>query len=160
MKQPILVPAGTGATYRSPVDEVKFLVTGQETGGAFFMAEVSVPPGAGNPPHIHRREEEFFYIQQGTLTVQVGGKTLTVSSGDFVGLPRGVAHSFQNTGKVEAKLLLLAVPAGLERLFAEAFYPAADCPDAPSMSEAFMARLLAAASKCGVEFLPPNPPQD
>ena len=160
MKQPILVPAGTGVTYRSPVDEVKFLVTGQETGGAFFMAEVSVPPGAENPPHIHRREDESFYIQQGMLTVQVGGKTLTVSPGDFVCLPRGIAHSFQNKGKVDVKLLLLVVPAGLEKFFEEAFYPAADCTDAASMSAAFLGRVLAAASKCGLEFLPPSPPQD
>ena len=157
MKQPILVPTGTGVTYRSPVDEITFLVTGRETDGAFFMAKVSVPPGAGNPPHIHTREEESFYIQEGTLTVQVGGKTLTASSGDFVCLPRGVAHSFQNTGSVDAKFLLVAVPAGLEKFFEEGFYPAVDCENTPLMSEAFMARLLAAASKCGLEFLPPSP---
>jgi mannose-6-phosphate isomerase-like protein (cupin superfamily) len=111
-----------------------------------------------NPLHVHSREEES--IQQGTLTVQIGVKTLTVSPGDFVCLPRGVAHPFQNTGKVDAKFLLIAVPAGLEKFFEEAFYPATDCPDAPSMSEAFMGRLLPAASKCGLEFLPPSPPQD
>ena len=158
MKQQILVPAGTGPTYRSPVDEITFLVTGRETDGAFFMAKVSVPPGAGNPPHIHTREEESFYIEQGTLTVQIGGKAVTASAGDFVCLPRGVAHSFQNTGKVDAKFVLLAVPAGLEKFFEESFYLAADCPDAPSMSEAFMGRLLATASKCGLEFLPSSPP--
>jgi quercetin dioxygenase-like cupin family protein len=157
MKQAIVVQAGAGSTYRSPVDEITILATGRETNGAFFMAEVSVSPGAGNPPHIHTREEESFYIRQGTLTVQVGGKTLTASSGDFVCLPRGVAHSFQNTGSVDAKFLLVAVPAGLETFFEEGFYPAADCASTPLMSEAFMARLLAAASKCGLEFLPPSP---
>jgi quercetin dioxygenase-like cupin family protein len=59
------VPAGTGPAYRSPIDEITFLITGEQTGGAFFMAEVSVPPGGGNPPHIHHREEETFYLQQG-----------------------------------------------------------------------------------------------
>jgi quercetin dioxygenase-like cupin family protein len=119
------------------------------------MAEVSVPPGGGNPPHIHRREEETFYIQQGTLTVQVGGETVTASAGDFVFLPRGVAHSFQNTGNVDAKVLLVVTPAGLEKFFEESFYPLADCPDAPPMTDAFMGRMLAAASNCGLEFLPP-----
>ena len=155
MTQPIIVPAGTGPAYRSPIDQVRFLITGEQTGGAFFMAEVSVPPGGGNPPHIHRREEETFYIQQGTLTVQVGDQTLTVSAGDFACLPRGVAHCFQNTGNVDAKFLLVATPAGLEKFFEEAFYPAADWPDAPPMTEAFMGRLRGAASKCGLEFLPP-----
>jgi quercetin dioxygenase-like cupin family protein len=79
------------------------------------MAEVSVPPGGSNPPHIHRREEETFYIQQGTLTVQVGGTTLTASPGDFVCLPRGIPHCFQNNGNEDAKFLLVAAPAGLEK---------------------------------------------
>ena len=149
------VPAGTGPAYESPIDKVTFLMTGEQNGGAFFMAEVSVQPGGGNPPHIHRREEETFYVQQGTLTIQVGGKTQTASPGDFICLPRGVAHSFQNTGNVEAKFLLVAVPAGLEKFFEQAFYPADASAGPPPMNEAFLARLLAAASKCGVEFLPP-----
>lgn len=149
------VPAETARAYRSPVDEIRFLITGEQTGGAFFMAEVSVPPGCGNRPHIHGREEETFYMQQGTLTIQVGGKTLTASTGDLVSLPRGVAHCFQNNGKVDAKFLVVAAPAGLEKFFEEAFYPAADCPDAAPMTEAFLSRVLAAASKCGLDLLPP-----
>jgi quercetin dioxygenase-like cupin family protein len=150
------VPAGTGPTYRSPIDEITFLLTGEQTGGAFFMAKVSVSPGGGTPPHLHHREEETFYLQQGTLTVQVGGKTLTASAGDVICLPRGVVHCFQNTGDVDAKFLVVATPAGLEKFFEDAFYPAGDrSAELPPMTAAFMARLLEAASKCGLEFLPP-----
>src|SRR5215831_11783735 len=35
------VPAGTGPAYWGPGDQVTFLIIGEETGGAFFMAEVS-----------------------------------------------------------------------------------------------------------------------
>jgi quercetin dioxygenase-like cupin family protein len=153
--QEIIARAGTGPVYRSPVDEVQFLVTGEQTGGAFFMAQVLVPPGCGNPPHIHSREEETFYLQQGTLTVQVGGKTVMASAGDTVCLPRGVAHSFHNAGDVDVKALLVAVPAGLEKFFEEAFYSAAEYPEAPAMTEALLGRVLAAGSKCGLQFLPP-----
>ena len=150
------VPAGAGKAYRSPIDEIRFLITGEQTGGAFFMAEVSVVPGGGNPPHIHHREEECFYLQEGTLTIQVGGKTQTASAGDFIRLPRGVAHSFQNTGDVDAKVLLVVAPSGLEKFFEEAFYPVEDCSAAmPPMSGEFMGRVIAAASKVGLEFLPP-----
>jgi quercetin dioxygenase-like cupin family protein len=150
------VPAGTGKAYRSPIDEITFLITGEQTGGAFFMAEVSVPPGGGTPPHIHHREEESFYLQQGTLTIQVGGKTLNASPGDFICLPRGVAHFFQNTGNVDAKFLVVVAPAGLETFFEEAFYPVEDRSAAmPPMTGEFMARVIAAAPKCGLEFLPP-----
>jgi quercetin dioxygenase-like cupin family protein len=120
------------------------------------MAEATVPPGSGNPPHIHDREEETFYLEQGTLTVQVGDKTLHASPGDVVKLPRGLVHCFQNNGDVDAKFLFVAAPAGLESFFDEAFYPAADWPDTmPPMNDEFMARLVTAAAKCGLSFLPP-----
>ena len=150
------VPAGTGKAYRSPIDEIRFLITGEQTGGAFFMAEVSVVPGGGNPPHIHHREDECFYLQEGTLTIQGGGKTQTASAGDFIRLPRGVTHSFVNNGTVDAKVLLVVAPAGLEKSFEEAFYPVEDRSAAmPPMTGEFMARVLEAAPKCGLEFLPP-----
>jgi quercetin dioxygenase-like cupin family protein len=150
------VPAGTGRTYKSPIDQVTVLLTGEQTGGGFFMAEAIVPPGCGNPPHIHARESETFYIQQGTLTIQVGDETLNASPGDVVQLPRNVVHSFKNAGNVNTKVLVVAEPAGLEKFFEEAFYPAVDWPDAmPPMNDAFMARIITAAQKCGLTFLPP-----
>ena len=150
------VPAGAGPAYWGPGDQIRFLITGEETGGAFFMAEVSVPPGGGPPPHVHHREEESFRLLQGTLTIQAGEKTLKASPGDFVHLPRGMVHSFQNTGDVDAKFLVLVTPAGLEKFFEEAFYPAVDRSAAPPpMTEALAARLLAAAPRHGLEFVSP-----
>lgn len=154
--RPRYVPAGTGPAYWGPGDQITFLITGEETGGAFFMAEVTVPPGGGPPPHIHRREDETFYVQQGSLTIQVGGKTLHASPGDFVFLPRGIMHCFKNTGDVEAKFMMVVTPAGLEKFFEEAFYPAEDRSAGTLLvTEAMVARLLTAASKYGLEFAPP-----
>ena len=150
------VPAGTGPAYWSPGDQITFLITGEQTGGAFFMAEVSVPPGGGTPPHIHHREEESFYLQQGTLTIQVGRQTLHATPGDCVYLPRGIMHCFKNTGNVDAKFLVVVTPAGLENFFEEAFHPAADrCAAPPLITEAILDRLLMAAAKHGLEFAPP-----
>jgi quercetin dioxygenase-like cupin family protein len=154
--RPKYVPAGTGLAYWGPGDQITFLITGEQTGGAFFMAEVSVPPGGGPPPHIHRREDETFYVQQGSLTIQVGGRTLHASPGDVVFLPRGVMHCFKNTGNVDAKFLMVATPAGLEKFFEEAFHRVEDRSAAPPLiTDATVARLLAAASKYGLEFAPP-----
>jgi hypothetical protein len=66
------------------------------------------------------------------------------------------AHCFQNTGNVNAKFLLVAARAGLEKFFDETFYPVEDRSAAmPPMPGEFMARVLSAAPKCGVEFVPP-----
>ncbi len=150
------VVAGTGPAYWGPGNQLTFLITGKETGGAFFLAEMSVQPGGGPPPHIHHREDESFHILEGTLTIQVGGNTITASAGDFAFLPRGIAHSFKNTGDGCAKALVLTTPAGLENYFAEVFEPAADRDAAPPPpSKAMMARAMAAAPRYDLELLPP-----
>ena len=72
-----------------------FLTTGEETAGAFFMAEISVSPGGGTPPPIHSRgRANRFTSSKGMLAIQVGGNTSTASAGDFVYRPSGIAHSF------------------------------------------------------------------
>jgi quercetin dioxygenase-like cupin family protein len=149
------VPAGTGPAYCGPTDRITYLITGAETGGAFFMAEVSVVPGGGPPPHVHSREDESFYVQQGTLAVQVGDNALNIAEGDFVRMPRGVVHSFKNVGEVTAKLLMVATPAGLENYFAETFFPAADIADIPQIGQAVIARAMKTAPKYGLELLLP-----
>lgn len=149
------VPAGTGPAYCGPGDRITFLITGAETDGAFFLAETSVAPGGGPPPHVHSREDESFYIQQGTLDLRCGDRAMIASTGDFIHIPRGTAHSFKNVGDETAKLLMLVTPAGLENFFAEAFYPAADVADIPHISDALIGRLMKAAPKYGLELLPP-----
>jgi len=149
------VPAGTGPAYCGPGDRITFLITGAETGGAFFMAEVTVAPGGGPPPHVHSREDESFYLQQGTLAVQVGDKALNMSTGDFVHMPRGIFHSFKNVGEETAKLLMMVTPAGLETYFAEVFFPVADIAGISQIGQAVIGRALKTAPKYGLELLLP-----
>ena len=152
------VPAGTGPMYCGPGDRVSFLVTGTESHGNCFIIEGMAAPGGGPPPHIHHHEEESFYLLQGTLTIQAAGRTYQASPGDFVHIPRGTVHSFRNDGKVDARLLTTvspAGPAGLEKFFEEAFYPATDRSAAPPpVNEELMGRIMAAAAKNDLEFLP------
>ena len=150
------VPVRTGPAYWGPGELMTFLVTGEETDGAFFLAEISVSPGGGTPPHIHSREDESFHLLEGMLTIQVGGDTITASAGDFVYLPRGIAHSFKNTGDGCAKALVLTTPAGLEGFFAEVFEPAADRSVMPPLaSKELIGRALAVGPRYGLALLPP-----
>ena len=150
------VPTGTGASYWGPGGLLTFIITGKDTGGAFFLAEMSVPPGGGPPLHLHHREDESFHILEGTLTVRVGDDTISASPGDFAFLPRGIAHSFKNNGDVTAKALVLITPAGLENYFAEVFDPAADRSVAPPPpGKELIARALAASPRYGLVLFPP-----
>src|SRR5436190_15241469 len=106
--------AGTGRAYWGPGDRYTFLVTGSESGGAYFAMEALVPPGGGPPPHIHRHADETFYIVEGACDFLLGEETITAGAGDFVNVPRGVVHRFHNAGVAPARLILTFTPASIE----------------------------------------------
>ena len=151
------MPAETGLQYWGPGDKVTFLVTGEESGGACFIIQITTPPGGGPPPHIHLHEEESFYLFEGTLLIQAGGRTFRASPGDFVHIPRGTVHSFRNDGNVDAKFLVTCSPAGgLENFFRESFFPAQDRTAPPSFDiEELKRRMMVAAPRNGIEFVAP-----
>ena len=70
-------PSTAGATYWGPGDKYRFLVTGEETGGAYFAMEALVPPGGGPPPHVHRNEDETFYVLEGRVEFRLGDERVT-----------------------------------------------------------------------------------
>ena len=53
--QIVHLSAGTGRAFWGPGDMYTFLVTGEQTGGAYFVMAALVPPGGGPPPHIGRK---------------------------------------------------------------------------------------------------------
>jgi quercetin dioxygenase-like cupin family protein len=151
---PVHRPAGTGAAYLGPGDSYRFLVTGAETGGAYFAMEATVPPGGGPPPHIHRHEDETFYILAGECRVLLADEWITADAGDFINVPRGTVHRFHNQGTEPMRMILTFTPAGIEKFFEETLEPLLD-PTAPVPDnvEAVAARYAAAAPRYGIEFL-------
>lgn len=91
----------------------------QMTGGAYAIFENVIPPGRGVPLHVHTREDETLYVLEGDLQVVLGEKTRHASTGDFVNMPRGIGHRFQNVGNQPARLLLSFCPGGMEQMFIE-----------------------------------------
>jgi mannose-6-phosphate isomerase-like protein (cupin superfamily) len=86
------------------------------TGGALTVIETSI--GGGPPLHVHDREDECFYVLDGELSVRCGGDAFGAAAGSFVFLPRGRPHQFWAVGPA-ARLLLIAVPGGIEDYFRE-----------------------------------------
>ena len=141
-------PSSAPATYTAS------LVTGAESGGAYFAMEAYVPPGGGPPPHIHRNEDETFYVVEGQIEFLLGTETITGGVGDFVNVPRGVVHRFHNAGATTARMILTFTPAGIERFFEETLERAL-APDQtpPDNHEEVAARYVAAAPRYGLEFI-------
>src|SRR5213592_51948 len=85
---------------------IRFLVEGDETGGALAVFEFDVPAGAKVPiPHSHDAYEETLYGLEGVLTWTLDGEKQDVGPGEALCIPRGVVHHFVNEGAVTAKVL-------------------------------------------------------
>jgi quercetin dioxygenase-like cupin family protein len=65
-------------------------------------------------PHVHREHTDAFYVLEGELTFEIGreAETITVSSGGFVFVPPGVAHSLRNNSDRSARWLTIHAPDG------------------------------------------------
>ena len=149
-----LVIHDEGRTIGIVGDIYRFLATGEETGGRYAMFEAIVLPGGGPPPHIHRREDETFYVLEGEITFQVGGEKLVAGPGTFVNMPIGNPHAFKNETDQTAKMLISYAPAGLEECFFEVGQPFdGELPPKPTKEE--IDKLLEAGPKYGIEFVLP-----
>lgn len=124
-----------GAVYRViGGDVVTCKLLGADTGGAYSVLETVSPPGAGPPPHVHGREDECFYVVEGSFEFYVEGRTIAAAPGDVLQAVRGVPHHFKNVGSTPGRLLVVVHPAGIENFFAElAEQPLDGPPDVPSL---------------------------
>jgi quercetin dioxygenase-like cupin family protein len=127
---------------------------GAATGGALTLIECECPAGFATPPHIHRVEDEAFYVLAGSIRVTCGSATWRVRPGGFVFLPKGTPHSFVVSDVEPASMLQLTAPSQFEHFAAEAG-DAATRSGLPDPGEPDIERLLAAASRYDIEILPP-----
>lgn len=161
MSQPSLTQGGVhlgkgeGRSFWLLADLHTFKVVGDDTNGAFTVAELTAGPELGPPPHIHHNSDESFYILEGTFDFSLAGRAFSAGAGAFVYLPKGVVHAHRAGGGVSAKALVLQSPAGVERFIEEAGKPATDPsirPALPGPSE--FEKIVTIANKHGIEVPP------
>lgn len=118
----VVLAAGEGKALTNPIGApMAILARAEDTGGAYSLLWSEQPTGAPPVPmHIHRKEEEAFYILEGELEIRVGGRTVRATAGSYVLVPRGVAQAFTNPGMQTARFLTIFTPGGGEGFFEEA----------------------------------------
>jgi quercetin dioxygenase-like cupin family protein len=87
--------------------------TGKESGDHYSVIEVLEPQGARAPLHVHRKEDEAFYVLEGEMTFHIGEQTIQARAGSFVFGPKDVPHTY-TVDSGPAKLLFLLSPPGFE----------------------------------------------
>jgi quercetin dioxygenase-like cupin family protein len=132
-------------------DTMTLKATGETTGGSLALLENLTAPGGGPPPHVHTREDEFFFVLDGTFEIRIGEEIHTLGAGGYAYVPRGTVHNFRNVAETASRILVGFTPAGLEGFFRESGRPAVDDGPAPPVDDDEIARTMAAAPKYGVE---------
>ncbi|HVO53030.1 MAG TPA: quercetin 2,3-dioxygenase [Solirubrobacterales bacterium] len=132
-------------------------VTGEQTGGSFSQIESIDPRGTATPLHLHRNEEEAFYVLEGELSVLVDGEWMELTAGDLALVPRNVPHAYVVTSE-RARMLVTFSPAGFEAAFAEIGVPVAESPQPPVETVIPSPQeMVAAFDPYGCEILGPPP---
>lgn len=80
---------------------------------AFVIAEWQDAGGPTGPPrliaplHVHHRDDEAWYVLEGTLRVKVGDDEVEAGAGSAVFVPRGRPHTYWNPGPGRVRYLLI-----------------------------------------------------
>ena len=98
--------------------------TAASTGGLMSIIEMTEPPGTEAPLHVHHREDEAFWILEGSATIEVGETTIEARTGDYAFGPRDIPHRY-TVGPDGCRMLFITTPGGFEDLVIAMSEPAA-----------------------------------
>jgi quercetin dioxygenase-like cupin family protein len=137
---------------------VRFLLTGDNSGGSVAAFEMVVPGGQRlpAPAHSHDHYEETIYGINGVLTWTVDGKVIDVGPEQALCIPRGAVHRFDNNGAEDVKVLCLITPAAIGPQY---FREAAEVVSAAAGGPPDKAKLVAIMLRHGLTPAPPPPLQ-
>ena len=134
-------------------------ISAEDTAGRYCVIDTEVAPGVGSPWHVHRDEDEWFFVHEGECEVYIGDAHLTLTAGGFAFGPKGVPHTFFG-GPNGGKMLIWAEGGKFEGLLREIAEPAPEhVVPPPPEGPPDMELLLPIAEKWAYDILgPPGPP--
>lgn len=77
---------------------------------AFSLVEYFGAPVSGPPLHVHRSNEELFFILEGEVDFTVDGATRRLGPGACAYVPRGAVHTFAVAGGRPARWVGIFAP--------------------------------------------------
>lgn len=117
---PFVRRANEGSLFGLGFADVRIVLGGSDTGGAFAMSRQALQPRAlAGPLHRHANEAGFIYVLNGSIGAQVDQQVVRVEPGDTVLVPTDARHTFWNESDAPSEVLEIFTPAGLEKWFGE-----------------------------------------
>jgi len=94
-------------------------VGGRSTKGGVDIVDHRVPAGYAPPLHVHRGQDETFYVLEGLFTFHCGDRTWQAGPGSLGFLPREIPHGFSVSEDGPGRTLLINAPAGFAEVISE-----------------------------------------
>ena len=153
MQTPTLHGPGEGDWYQFLAGRNRVLAGRKATDGAMSIIEFEAPPGFGPPPHIHRIEDEMFYVLEGSASFWCDNEEVTYEAGGFCWLPKGLPHRFE-MGPEGGRILQITTPAQYEDMVADYGFPIA-ADEHPEPEPPDVARLVEVCQRYQIDLLLP-----
>jgi quercetin dioxygenase-like cupin family protein len=109
---------GEGKEVRLAGQPMTFLVTGDDTKHT-SMFDWTLPAGFSTGLHVHRVQEETFYVLDGECEWHIDGQKVRATPGTYVFIPPGVPHNIGNASDKPARMIMTVSPPGHEHYFEE-----------------------------------------
>jgi quercetin dioxygenase-like cupin family protein len=116
--KPVIRMPGEGKEVSLAGQPLAFLVTGEDSKHT-CMFDWTVPAGFSTGLHVHRVQEETFYVVEGECEWQIGGQLVRAKPGTYVFIPPGVPHNIGNASGKLARMIMTVSPPGHEHYFEE-----------------------------------------
>jgi quercetin dioxygenase-like cupin family protein len=133
---------------------VHIQVDGDTSDGALALLDERGRRGDMPPLHVHRRDDETFYVVEGEVTLFVADEQIVLGAGQAAFAPRDVPHAYRVESE-EARWLVINTPAGFDAFVREVSEPAPADELPPAERASDPAVLAQAAAKVGIEILGP-----
>jgi quercetin dioxygenase-like cupin family protein len=138
---------------------VELKLSQDATGGQMSVVGFAGPPGDMPPLHLHRADDEAWYVLEGEMSFFVGDEQPSrTKAGGFAFGPKGVPHTYRVESGEQASWLAICTPGNFERFVVAASRPAerAELPPLTEPpSEAEIVAVTALAAEHGIELLGP-----
>ena len=93
---------------------IDILVSGATSSGGFTVFTETCPPGAGPPPHIHTREDEFMMPIEGSFELFFSERWIPLAGSGFY-TERYNLHTWRNSGERNGTILFITSPGGFDK---------------------------------------------
>lgn len=93
-KVPYLIENGEGENFIWNKQVYTVIATNQSTGGLFEVVTITGSMNENFPMHLHKNMYESILVTEGIIEIKLEKGTITLTRGDYVLIPPGIAHSY------------------------------------------------------------------